>query len=96
MLMRLIHGEEPHLELYEELIAELGRLEQLETREDCYYFELYIAIRLLRALGYWEDNDADRLMLTHTDGLTPLLAQVAAQKGTLIPRINAALAATQL
>lgn len=96
MLMRLIHGEEPHAELYEELITELARLETLESREDCYYFELYMAIRMLRALGYWEDNGSDALFFAHDHDVTKLLTAIALQKNTLIPRINSALAATQL
>jgi DNA repair protein RecO len=96
MLMRLIHGEEPHGELFAELIEELERLETLETREDCYYFELFMAVRILRALGYWEQVATDISVFENTKDTQAMLAAIASMKTALIPRINAALHATQL
>lgn len=96
MLMRLIHGEEPHSELFADLLKELERLEALETREDCHNFELYMAIRILRALGYWEETPQDRGLFEHIENTPTLLHTIEGMKSVLIPRINAALQATQL
>lgn len=96
MLMRLIHGEESHPELFEELMSLLKRLETLNIEEDCYHFELYVAMRLLRALGYWEDVEQDQRFWEAERDMRALLSMIVEQKSALVPRINAALQATQL
>ena len=96
MLLRLIHGEEANPELFGEIVESLRQLESLETKEDCYYFELLLAVRLLRALGYWEDIAGDELFVASEGDLNKKLTAITFARKALIPRINAALQATQL
>jgi DNA repair protein RecO len=96
MLMRLIQGEESHEELFAAIIEDLDKLKKLETLEECYYFELYVAIKMLRALGYWEDLPGDAALVPGVTDIEEQLQVIRREKQRLIPRINAALRATHL
>jgi recombinational DNA repair protein (RecF pathway) len=96
ILLRLIHGEEPHTELYDDICAALDVLATLNTREDCAHFELLMAARILHALGYWEEAPGDNLLFGNLSATLLLLNEVKQNRAKIVARINAALSATQL
>lgn len=96
ILLRLIHGEDPHPELYEDICTLLDALATLKTREDCAHLELLAAARILHALGYWEEAHGDDVLFGSLSDLQPLLEAVKQNRVKTVQRINTALNATQL
>lgn len=96
LLMRLIQGEESQQELYDELVRGFSILSTLEEQADCYHFELLAVIRLLRALGYWDEQASDADLWRDEQPIERSLVLVAERKSSLIPRINSALRESHL
>ncbi len=96
MLLRLIQGEEANMELYDDICNMLGYLNTLETREECFCFELLASVRILNELGYWSGEIEDIFMLGKLEDVKSILRKIFVNRKSLVPRINIAFNSTNL
>jgi DNA repair protein RecO len=96
ILLRLIQGEESNKALYDDVCSMLNSLSMLDTREECFCFELLASVRILNELGYWSTEDSDLFMLEDLDDLKNILRKIFLNRKLLVPRINNAYNSTSL
>lgn len=96
VLLRLIHGESPHPELYVLILRSIAELAMLETREDCAAYELLVVIRFLHVLGYWEIASTDAPYFDLALPWSAIRGNLVTNRRILVPRVNEALRATNL
>ncbi len=92
LLLRLIHGQEPNPQLYQDVVEGFALLSSTKSTDE---IEVVLVLRILSRLGY----------LPHTEALAPfvdeqfsleLSAQALASRALLVRAINEALEATGL
>ncbi len=99
LLRRLLHGEEPNLQLFEHLEScyrYLSRVDASTTREHLNALESLSVLRILHALGYiGQDRELDKYM--QSAELSPeLTRQAETDRHLLVRHINKALRESQL
>ncbi len=96
VLLRLIQGEEPNIDLYFDLCNLLDILKKIDSKESCFALELLSTIRILNILGYWEAVDSDSEYLGDLSNEKEILINIFKNRKLLIPRINEAFRNTNL
>ncbi len=96
LIRRLIQGEEPHVELFDDLLLGLELLHASDDVDGLRAVELLLVIRLLVRLGYWGDEH-EHTLLTSADAWSPLgLLYTEGNRDALLVRVNHALRSSQL
>lgn len=96
IMLRLIQGEDSNIELYEDICNMLNHLSTLETREECYCFELLASIRILNHLGYFSIEESDLYLIENIEDIKNVLRKIYINRKQLIPRINNSFNSTSL
>lgn len=96
LIQRLVHGEGPNYELYQELSSAFHFLHSCDFLiEDLDVFEIVCATRILAHLGYGDVAQASSA-ITGTAWSNEVLERAKKERASLIRTINTALAASQL
>lgn len=96
LIRRLVAGEEPHEELFNELKNAFDFLyNQSLTDETIQYFETLLVIRTLHHLGYWS-QEGTMPWIVDAEISQEILFQTVDNQENLIERINNSLQETQL
>ncbi len=96
LLRRMIQGEEEHRLLFDDVLAGLRFLTDLESVEELRAAELVFVVRMLARLGYWESHETDTPLLDGNEWSMGMLAAAHADRKALLFGVNQALAASQL
>lgn len=97
LLKRLLHGEDPNVELYQLLVEGLTFLSQERvTGELLAAFEHIIVIRMLASLGYISGKGKGSFFITQSGWNIPLLESAAKIRHELTMEINNALRESHL
>lgn len=96
LISRLVHGEEPHEELFLDMREGLFFIDGLDVPDVLHEAEILLVLRLLAALGYWGEHEDTRQFLQRGIWNKRSLAAVTPMRQSLLKEINRALKATQL
>jgi len=99
LLLLLIHGQEKDVELYELLSTLLKGIAEYESKSDIEMYEIYVVVRVLHRLGYFDERFTDPIPETLFDEALPDvldLEHIADKKLTYIEYINKCIHESQL
>jgi len=95
LLRRLLAGEDPNQELFNDLLKGLLVLEKTKNREELLNVEAVIVLRALNSLGYIGDNEALQKLIKSPFGEN-LIFEVGKSRLKILSEINKALEETHL
>jgi len=97
LFRRLVQGEEIHAELFDGVTSGFRFVcEGFHDEETLRDIELLFVLRLLRALGYWGEEESDPALLSWNEWSAEYLKWVKNDRPRLLAGVNAALRASQL
>lgn len=95
LVLRLVHGEEPDLELYIEL-GELSGVLARTADAQLKYLEIAIVLRMLNRLGYLKETPQLSIVLDGELGTAESLTLIESRFTEVLTLVNKALSSTQL
>lgn len=94
LLKRLLAGEEPNKELFQEVVQGLVMLGNAQSREELEGIEVIIVLRILFRLGYVGNEKFENFILSPLG--KSLILEVRESRAVILHEINKALKATHL
>lgn len=96
LLLRLYRGEDPHPELFDEVLGLIYGFDALEiSPQDLKHFEIIAILRILFHLGYYAPTTQTQTFLTHPL-TTDLIAQATMSRAVLLQEVQKSLEVSQL
>jgi len=96
LLLRLLHGEEKNIKLFELITNTLTFLEEHFTAEELKTLEIIAVLRILRSLGYFGQEKSLEAFAKDNDWHKELLVTFRPEQAKALILINNALKETQL
>ena len=93
---RLIHGEEPHMSLFDDLLRGYDFVRSLRDDGALRDAELLLSVRLLAHLGYWGEDEVLAPVLARTAYDDADLLLLRPLRSAIIAKVNSALHSSQL
>lgn len=96
LIGKLAPEEEPHAQLFNELVSAYAFTSRIKANgEDVESVEALVALKILHALGYWGDNQAENILITSPFDENSI-QKVKSVRKSIVRELNKSLSATQL